>query len=86
MRFEFATATRILFGPGVVSQVAPLAASLGHRAFVVVDGAADRAAPLLPRRKAQCIKPVTFSKVSSMKGNPLPLTDQELSEILRQAL
>ncbi len=35
MRFEFATATRILFGPGLVQQAGPQAASLGRKALVV---------------------------------------------------
>ncbi len=60
MRFEFATATRILFGPGVVHEVAPLAASLGHRAFVVVGQTAERAAPLLAQLKAQGIETTSF--------------------------
>lgn len=37
MRFEFATSNRILFGPGLVSEVPALAALLGYRAFVVTD-------------------------------------------------
>jgi len=36
MRFEFATATRILFGPGVVREVAPAAKELGGRALLVI--------------------------------------------------
>ncbi len=63
MRFEFATATRILFGPGVVSQVAPIAASLGHRSLVVVGQTAERAAPLLAQLKAQGIETSTFRVV-----------------------
>jgi alcohol dehydrogenase class IV len=37
MRFEFATSGRILFGPGVISDVPALAASLGKRIFLVTD-------------------------------------------------
>jgi alcohol dehydrogenase class IV len=37
MRFEFATSNRIIFGPGLVSEVPSLAASLGQSAFVVTD-------------------------------------------------
>ncbi|MGB8647548.1 MAG: hypothetical protein WCF84_20105 [Anaerolineae bacterium] len=33
MRFEFATATRILFGAGVVREVPSAAAALGQRAL-----------------------------------------------------
>ena len=35
MRFEFATAGRIIFGPGVVAELGPLARAIGRRAFVV---------------------------------------------------
>jgi alcohol dehydrogenase class IV len=35
MRFEFATAGRIIFGPGTISELGPLARALGRRAFVV---------------------------------------------------
>ena len=45
MHFEFATSNRILFGPGLVSEVPPLAALLGQRAFVVTDSL-DRSAIL----------------------------------------
>jgi alcohol dehydrogenase class IV len=46
MRFEFATATRILFGPGTLREVAPLAKAMGRRAFVVTGRTPGRAAPL----------------------------------------
>lgn len=35
MRFEFTTAQRILFGPGVLQEAAPLAATLGRSALLV---------------------------------------------------
>ncbi len=38
MRFEFATAGRILFGPGTVSELGPFARAIGRRAFVVTGG------------------------------------------------
>ncbi len=34
MRFEFATATRIIFGPGVLAELAPAAAAMGSRALL----------------------------------------------------
>ncbi len=37
MRFEFSTSTRILFGPGISSEVPSIAASFGRRVFVVSD-------------------------------------------------
>lgn len=53
MRFEFATATRIVFGPGAARDIAPLAASFGGRAFVVADGDGARAEGLLVELRAQ---------------------------------
>jgi alcohol dehydrogenase class IV len=47
MRFEFATATRIIFGAGILSEVGPLAASFGQRALVVTRRHPSSAAPLL---------------------------------------
>jgi len=46
MCFEFATATRILFGPGSVREVAPAAAKMGARALVVTGASTERAAPV----------------------------------------
>lgn len=48
--FEFATASRIIFGAGKLREVAPLAQSLGRRALVVIGKtarAAQQAEPLL---------------------------------------
>ncbi len=45
MRFEFATAQRILFGEGVVREVAAAAAAMGSRPLVVT-GASPRHAPV----------------------------------------
>jgi len=38
LRFEFATAGRIIFGPGSVAELGPLARAIGRRAFVVTGG------------------------------------------------
>jgi alcohol dehydrogenase class IV len=46
MRFEFATATHILFGTGTLSEVGPLAAELGGRALVVTGRNPNRAGRL----------------------------------------
>jgi alcohol dehydrogenase class IV len=47
MRFEFATATHIIFGSGTIQDVGPLAARMGRSAFVVLGRTPERAAPLL---------------------------------------
>ncbi|HVO69338.1 MAG TPA: iron-containing alcohol dehydrogenase [Aggregatilineaceae bacterium] len=49
MRFEFATATRIVFGPGTLREIGPIAAGMGRRALVVVGCEAEYAAPLFDR-------------------------------------
>jgi alcohol dehydrogenase class IV len=61
MRFEFATATRILFGPGTVREVAPLARGMGSRALVVTGRSADRAVPLLSGLTAAGVSYFTFA-------------------------
>ena len=61
MRFEFATATRIIFGPGASREVGPIAAEMGNRAFVVTGRTAARARPLLDLLAAEGIESVTFS-------------------------
>jgi len=61
MRFEFATATRIIFGGGTIREVAPLAAEMGSRAFVVAGRTRQRAEPLLEQLNKQGIKCVTFN-------------------------
>jgi alcohol dehydrogenase class IV len=63
MRFEFATATRILFGPGTVREVAPLALSLGRRALLLTGHSVERAAPLLSQLKEQGIETETHQVV-----------------------
>ena len=47
MTFEFATAGRILFGPGTARHLAPAAASMGSRPLVVTGASPERAAPLV---------------------------------------
>jgi len=45
--FEFATAGRILFGPGRLKEVGPLVAAIGTRCLVVTGSNADRAVALI---------------------------------------
>ena len=49
MRFEFATANRIVFGSGTLDEAAPATRGLGRKALVVVGASAGRAAGLLDR-------------------------------------
>lgn len=66
MRYEFATATRIIFGAGALRGVGPLAAELGTRPLVVVGRTADRAKPLLTLLAAQGFDPVLLA----VEGEP----------------
>ncbi len=61
MRFEFATANRILFGPGIVADAPPLAAGLGRRPLLVTGRSPGRAESLLARLCEQGLEPATFS-------------------------
>jgi Alcohol dehydrogenase, class IV len=61
MRFEFATATRIIFGEGTAATLPDLVRSLGARPLVVTGASADRAAPLAS---------VLSAEVFSVPGEP----------------
>ena len=43
MRFEFGTASRIVFGPGSISELPAMAAAFGSHALVVTGADASRA-------------------------------------------
>jgi len=61
MRFEFATATRIIFGPGTIREVVPEAAKMGELAFVITGRSPERAGPLLEQLNKHAIEYTTFS-------------------------
>ena len=61
MKFEFATATRIIFGPGSLSQLGPLAAELGHRALVVIGRRLEGANSLLEGLVSHGLDIATFT-------------------------
>jgi alcohol dehydrogenase class IV len=76
MRFEFATATRILFGPGTLAEVAPAAKALGKRALLVVGRDVGRAEPLRERLGVHGVATV----VCSVDGEPtVPLVRAEVA-------
>src|SRR5215207_716751 len=60
MRFEFATSTRIVFGPGTVSEIASLARGLGHHALIVTGSKPQRAEKLLAVLRAAQIATTPF--------------------------
>jgi alcohol dehydrogenase class IV len=61
MRFEFATAHRVIFGPGTLREAGPLAAELGHRALVVTGRNPARAQPLLELLRKHGVDAIVFS-------------------------
>ena len=61
MRFEFATATRIIFGSGSIKEIGPQAAEIGKTAFVLTDSNTNCAKPVLNELEANNIKSVTFA-------------------------
>jgi alcohol dehydrogenase class IV len=60
MRFEFATAARILFGPGTLREVAPTTAGFGRRVLVVIGRSLERAEALLDHLESLNILFFTF--------------------------
>jgi alcohol dehydrogenase class IV len=61
MKFEFVTATRIIFGPGALRDIGALAAEFGKRALVVTGRDPSRAATLLALLRDAGIGAATFS-------------------------
>jgi alcohol dehydrogenase class IV len=66
MRFEFATATRIIFGSGSINEIGPLTARIGKTAFVLTDSNTNCAEPVLEELEANKIKSITFG----LSGEP----------------
>ena len=60
MRFEFATATQIVFGPGTLRETGKLARPWGRRALVVTGGTPARAGALLEILRAGGVDPSVF--------------------------
>ncbi|HTY64991.1 MAG TPA: iron-containing alcohol dehydrogenase [Acidobacteriota bacterium] len=61
MRFEFSTATRIIFGPGTVREAVSAAASLGNRALIVTGGTPGRLDSFFRELNVQNIECTSFS-------------------------
>ncbi len=61
MQFEFATATRIIFGAGKLDETGPIARALGRRALIVTGRTPERAARLQEILKAAGIETCLFT-------------------------
>jgi alcohol dehydrogenase class IV len=81
MRFEFATATRIVFGPGTLKQAGLMAAEIGRRAFVVTGLSTAYTQPLLDLLVAQGIEHATFP----ITGEPTTEAVKSGTEQMRRA-
>ncbi len=63
MQFEFATATRIVFGAGSSGNIAAEAKALGRRALLVTGGNVRRAEKILTELSAAGVKPIIFQAI-----------------------
>ena len=77
MRFEFATATNIIFGSETVSELAQLAPAMGNRALVVTGSTDERAKPVLGALKQGNLETITFNVSTE------PTTHMALSGVIR---
>lgn len=78
MTFEFATAHRIIFGPGTFKQAGAITKELGQHALVVTGKSVDRAQPLVEQLRAAGLGWELFSIV----GEP---TTQAVRDGVQQA-
>ncbi len=61
MKFEFATATQIIFGAGTAKEIGHYAATMGQRALVVTGRSAERANFILEQLDEHAIEATLFS-------------------------
>jgi alcohol dehydrogenase class IV len=60
MRFEFATATRIVVGPGTIEEAVSTASSLGRRTLVITGGTPGRADSFIEQLRLQNLESAVF--------------------------
>jgi alcohol dehydrogenase class IV len=80
MQFEFATATRIIFGAGELAKLARLAAEMGQRAFIVTGISGDTPQFL----SGQLHSAAMTASVWPVSGEPTIATIQQGAEAARQ--
>ena len=81
MKFEFATANRIIFGHHAIKEVGPIAADMGHRVCIVTGRTPGRAEQLVEDLKTRGLRTFTFS----VPGEPTTATVLGGVEQARQA-
>ena len=80
MHFEFATATRIIFGAGTLQQIGPLAKQFGRRALIVTGKDPHRATPLLALLDEHGIA----SRIFSVNREPEIATVEQGTKLARE--
>ncbi len=78
MIFEFATAQRIIFGPGTLRELPDLVKGMGRRVALVTGSSAERVAPVFRALKENGAEPSAFS----ISGEP---TTDRIDALSRQA-
>ncbi len=81
MRFEFATANRIVFGPGVAADLPQIIASLGDRPFVLTGGTPEHYEQIVELLTETNLEPTTFG----IRGEPTTGTVSAAAAAARQA-
>ncbi len=81
MRFEFSTAGRIVFGPGVSDQIPDLAAGFGPRVFLVLGGTQERFSRVVDQITARGIRWQSFR----VTGEPTTEIVQTAARLAREA-
>jgi alcohol dehydrogenase class IV len=66
MRFEFATAERIVFGPGILREAGSAASRMGKRVLVITGSSLERASSLVEGLEAEGLDVATFQ----VEGEP----------------
>ena len=80
IHFEFATATRIIFGSGTLAEIGNIAAGLGQKALVVTGSSSLRSATLLDYLTTAGVSYTTFAVI----GEPTTATAREGAVVARR--
>ncbi len=70
--FEFATAARIVFGAGKLSEIASIAPEFGTRALIVIGGSVERARSLIAMLEAASVSYETLQVTQRAGSRPRP--------------
>ncbi len=81
MRFEFATAGRIIFGPDVTTELPQIVSALGNRVLVLTGSTPERYRPILDALAQARLDTVTFG----VTGEPTTETATAAMDTARQA-